>query len=69
MGLVVYLTGLMLSSFFAHTIVFGLQTILGVFIIVLLFYLLKIEEFYFVKSHAHLWFNNIKDKVLRGEKA
>lgn len=62
MGIIVYLTGLFLNSLFTNVIVFGIQAILGIFITVLLFYLFKIEEFYFVKCNAQQWFNNFKNR-------
>jgi O-antigen/teichoic acid export membrane protein len=67
MCFVVYLTGLFLSLFFAHVIVFGIQTILGIFITILLFYLLKIKEFDFVKSYSQKLIKDLKVKFIKKE--
>lgn len=59
MGLIVYFTGLFLNLFFANATVFIFQTILGIIITTLLFYLLKITEFKYVISYIRQWINRI----------
>jgi teichuronic acid exporter len=62
MGLIVYMAGLFLKLFFSHFIIFSIQVIIGIFITILLFKLLKINEFDFIKNFILQGINLVRNR-------
>jgi teichuronic acid exporter len=69
MGFLVYLAGLFLKLFSSYFIIFCIQVLIGIFIIILLFKLFKINEFDFVKNFILQRVNIIRNGISKDTKA